>query len=226
MEQGWACVRLQARWLSTTPYTHCQPSLKGPASRFAHSNHPPILRLLAPAQRPSRMGQASQLLCQGHLGPVRPAAWGWRLPGQDRVPVGARGCPTAPGPSGPVSTRWQHARTEARRAALSGPGPSTALGSLALIPGFCCRDVPYTVREPSTSHLPPAPHHSVPLGPPACHGQLSRREGVPQVGQGEAQEPGASGALHRLLLPSPWLVWPSPPELRLGPGGLAERPSE
>ena len=71
-----------------------------PWGRFAHLTPwpalPPLARLWGPG-----MWQTSQLLCQGHLGPVRPVAWGQRRPGQERVPLGAWGCPSAPGPSRP-----------------------------------------------------------------------------------------------------------------------------
>ena len=153
------------------------------------------------------MWQTSQLLCQGHLGPVRPVAWGQRRPGQERVPLGAWGCPSAPGPSRPglhtmaacthrsplgclVWAGTQH------RPRLSGPAPRF-LRRLPLRhrPKCCLGNLHITS---------PPPRHLAPLGPPAPLGpqgpgvQPICSEGTPRGGQGEARGLGASSSSCRL----------------------------
>lgn len=135
--------------------------------------------------------------------------------------MGAWGCPAALGGPGWASTRWQHARTEARWAAWSGPGPSTTLGSLALLPAFCgcCHSdiIPHAVWESFARHLL---HHLVPLGPPtplrpqALHMQPIHREGTPKAGRGRRGDrgplvpgTGSAGALSTWPRASPaWLA--------------------
>lgn len=148
-----------------SPLLHCQSALKGPGVGVPVCTTRLPSRRLAGCWGPGML-QTSWPLCQGHLGPVRPVVWGQRRPGQERVPVGPWGCPSAPGCPGRASTRWQHARTEARWAAWSGPGPSTALGSLALLPAFYSS---YSGGKNASAVWNfvscPFPRHLVPRGP-------------------------------------------------------------
>lgn len=119
--------------------------------------------------------------------------------------MGAWGCPAALGRPGWASTRWQHARTEARWAAWSGPGPSTTLGSLALLPAFCgcCHSdiIPHAVWEKLRKASPPSPGAPGPTNTSQAPGPSHAaypQGGHPQGGQGETRGSRASGAWHRL----------------------------
>lgn len=161
--------------LAQRPPLHTLPAFsEGPSGRFA-TQTTGALPSLAPTQGPPGMWQASQALCQGRLGPVRPVAWGPRLPGQDRGPVGARGCPTAAGPphdgsmhapKPPICPVWAGTQHRPR---LPGPDPRVLL----LRCPQCCLGNFVSHLSQRLVHLGrPVPHGpQVPPGQPVCRGR-------------------------------------------------------